>query len=128
MDQGKDYNIVYAELVNRCWDDPDFLAKFKENPIAALEEFGIPTVAGATYHVVSPDDVKPNTETDIYLPFQDKPGLQTLNDDLLDAAAGGGFVYKHSNVVTNKNVAASGDVVAYAEAAAVTVAAAVAYG
>ena len=128
MDQAKNYNIVYAELVNRCWDDPEFLAKFKENPIAALEEFGIPTVLGATYHVVSPNDVKPNTETDIYMPYQDKPGLQTMGDDMLDDVAGGGIVYKHSNIVTNKNAVAQGDVVAYAEAAAVTVAAAVAYG
>lgn len=128
MDQGKDYNIAYAELVNRCWDDPEYLAKFKEDPAAALEEFGIPTVPGATYHIVAPNDVKPNTETDIYLPYQDKPGLQTMGDDMLDAVAGGGFVYKNSNVITNKNAVASGDVVAYAEAAAVTVAVEVACG
>ena len=128
MDQGKDYNIAYAELINRCWDDPKYLAAFKENPIAALEEYGIPTVPGATYHIVAPNDVKPNTEKDVYLPYQDKPGLQTMGDDMLDDVAGGGFIYKNSNVVTNKNVAATGDVVAYAEAAAVTVAAAVTYG
>jgi hypothetical protein len=128
MDQGKDYNIAYAELVNRCWEDPAYLAKFKEDPAAALEEFGIPTVPGATYHIVAPNDVKPNTETDIYLPYQDKPGLQTLEDDMLDGAAGGGFVWKHSNIIANANAVAQENAVGYSEAAAVTIATAVTVG
>ena len=48
MGEEKDYNIAYAELVNRCWEDPEYLAKFKEDPISALEEFRIPTKSGAT--------------------------------------------------------------------------------
>ena len=123
MDQGKDYNIAYAELINRCWEDPAYLAKFKEDPAAALKEFGIPTVPGATYHVVPLDELKPGTETDIYLPYQDKPALQTVGDDMLDAAAGGaGIVWKHSNIIANANVVAQNDVAAYAEAGVVTVA------
>ena len=89
MSQSDKNNVAYAELVNRCWDDPEYLAKFKADPAAALEEFGIPTVAGANYHIVAPGEMKPSTKEDIYLPFQDKPGLRTLGDDLLDEAAGG---------------------------------------
>ena len=128
MDQGKKNNIAYAELLNRCWEDPEYLAKFKENPAAALEEFGIPTVPGATYHVVAPDDVKPNTAEDIYLPYDEKPKLNTMSDDLLDDMAGAGFVWKSSNIIASQNVVAVGDVVADAEVAAVTIAVEVAYG
>ena len=128
MDQGQKNNIAYAELLNRCWDDPAYLAKFKENPSAALEEFGIPTVPGATYHVVAEDEMKPSTEKDIYLPYSEKPKLQVMNDDLLDDVAGGGFVYKKSNIVVNTNAIGQNDVVAYTEAAAATVSVEVAYG
>ena len=103
MDQSKDYNIAYAGLVNRCWDDPEYLERFKGNPAAALEEFGIPTVPGATYHIVAPGDVKPNTEKVVYLPYQDKPGLRALEDDMLDAAAGGTFISPHTNTTVIQN-------------------------
>ena len=128
MSEERDYNIIYAELVNRCWDDPEYLAKFKEDPAAALEEFGIPTVAGANYHIVAPGEMKPSSKEDIYLPFQDKPGLQVMGDDMLDDVAGGGFIYKHSNIIANTNAIAQNDVAAYSEAAAVTISVEVAYG
>ena len=128
MDQANKYDIAYAELLNRCWDDAEYLAKFKENPAAALEEFGIPTVAGATYHIVPEDEIKPSTATDIYLPYFDKPGLTTLDDDMLDSAAGGGFIITKSNAITNSNVIAQNDVGVYAEAVAATVSVEVAYG
>ena len=88
MDQEK-VNIAYAELLNRCWDDPAYLAKFKADPAAALEDFGIPTVPGATYHIVAESEMKPSTAEDVYLPYQDKPGLNMLDDDAFDAVAGG---------------------------------------
>ena len=112
MDQGKNYNIAYAELINRCWEDPAYMAKFKEDPAAALEEFGIPTVPGANYHIVAPDDAKPNTEKDIYLPYQDKPSLQTVGDDMLDAAAGGTLISPHSNTNVIQNAVANETVIA----------------
>ena len=128
MDQAEKNNIAYAELLNRCWEDAGYLAKFKADPAAALEEFGIPTVVGATYHVVPEDEVKPSTETDIYLPYYEKPSLTTLDDDMLDAAAGGGFMIKNSNVILNKNAVAQADVGVYSEAAVATVSVEVAYG
>ena len=92
MDQAKKNEIAYAELLNRCWEDAGYLEKFMADPAAALEEFGIPTVPGATYHVVPEDEVKPSTETDIYLPYKEKPGLRALDDDMLEQAAGGACV------------------------------------
>ena len=127
MDQEK-INIAYAELINRCWEDADFLAKFKENPAAALEEFGIPTIPGATYHVVAEADMKPSTETDIYLPYEDKPKLRTLDDDMMDDAAGGGILITKSNIITNANAIAQNDAVGYSEAVAVTISVEVTYG
>ena len=128
MSEEKDYNIAYAELVNRCWEDPEYLAKFKEDPISALEEFRIPTKSGATYHVVSLNDIKPSTEEDIYLPFQEKPGLQSMGDDMLDNVAGGSFMIKNSNLIANANVVAQNDIVGYSEAAVATISVEVAYG
>ena len=128
MEQNKDYRIAYSELLNRCWEDPEYLAKFKENPAAALEDFGIPTVPGAQYHIVARDEMKPSTMEDIYLPFQEKPGLQTLNDDMLDDAAGGGFLITNSNVITNANVVADTAAAIESLAAAVTVSVTVAVG
>ena len=92
MEQSKNNNIAYSELLNRCWEDPEYLAKFKDDPIAALEDFGISTVPGAKYHVVPENEMKPSTEVDIYLPYKEKPGLVTLDDDMLEEAAGGTFI------------------------------------
>ena len=128
MDQAKKNNIAYAELLNRCWEDAGYLAKFKADPAAALEEFGIPTVAGATYHVVPEDEVKPSTETDIYLPYFEKPALAKLDDSMLEDAAGGGVFITNSNFVYNKNAVASADAIGYSEAIAATVSVEVAYG
>lgn len=104
------------------------MAQFKENPVAALEEFGIPTVPGATYHIVSQDEMQPNTATDVYLPYVDKPTLRTLDDDMLDSAAGGGILITKSNIITNKNAVAVSDAAVATEVAAATVSVEVAYG
>lgn len=128
MGQDKDYRIAYSELLNRCWEDPEYLAKFQADPIAALEDFGIPTVPGAKYHIVPQDELKPSTEEDIYLPFQEKPGLRMLGDEMLDGAAGGGFLITKSNIVANQNVIADGTAVGESIAVAVTIAVEVAIG
>lgn len=51
MDQ-KQISIAYAEIMNRCWEDPAYLERFRSDPGAVLEEYGIPTLAGVRYHVV----------------------------------------------------------------------------
>lgn len=106
MPQSKNNNIAYSELLNRCWEDPEYLAKFKENPIAALEDFGIPIVPGAKYHVVPENEAKPSTDEDIYLPYKERPGLVTLDDDMLEEAAGGTFICPSTNTIELQSVEA----------------------
>ena len=45
MDLIKTDQIAYAELLNRCWEDPAYLAKFREDPVACLTDFGIGTTS-----------------------------------------------------------------------------------
>ncbi len=52
MEQKKDKRIAYAEILNRCWEDAEFLKRFRSCPADILTEFGIETVPGADYHVV----------------------------------------------------------------------------
>ena len=120
--------IAYAELINRCWEDPEFLAKFKEDPASALQEYGIETKSGVTYHIVSSNEMKPDTEEDVYLPYADNPKTRKLNIEELKDAAGGGFFYKHSNVIYNTNIGVDTQGVAETLAAAVTVEVAAVYG
>ena len=128
MDKAKNQEIAYAELVNKCWEDPGYLAKFKADPAAVLAEFGIEVPEGVTCHIVAPADMQPNTATDIYLPYEDKPALKTMGDDALDGMAGAGWVITSSNIITNKNAIAVNDVAVDTEAAAVAMAVEVAYG
>lgn len=51
-----------------------------------------------------------------------------MGDEMLDAVAGGGFIYKHSNIIANANVVAQNDVAAYTEAGVATISIEVAYG
>lgn len=43
---------AYNELLSRCWKDAAYLESLRSDPAAALKEYGIPTVEGASYHVV----------------------------------------------------------------------------
>ena len=106
MDQFKKNHIAYAELLNRCWEDPSYLEKFRKDPAAALEEFGIPTVPGARYHIVEPDKMQPSTQEDIYLPYTPEPESRVLSDEMLSTVSVGDMVYMNSNIAVNVNVAA----------------------
>ncbi|MBO6239965.1 MAG: hypothetical protein J6O61_03865 [Butyrivibrio sp.] len=98
-EQNKQIRIKYAELLNRLWDDPELLKKFQDNPEEVLKEAGIPTIPGAKYHIVAPEDMKPITETDIYLPYTPKPDSQELMDETLASITGGDCVYTEQNIV-----------------------------
>lgn len=89
MDQIRKNNIAYAKLLNKCWDDPAYLEKFRADPAAALKEFGIPTPPNARYHIVAPVDMKPSTDEDVYLYYTERPRITTLDDKLLNKVAGG---------------------------------------
>ena len=103
MDQIKKNNIAYAELLNRCWDDQEYKAKFFEDPATVLQQYGIETVPGARYHTVEPEKMQPSTPEDIYLPITPQPKFRLLDDQDLTAVASGDWFYMNSNVVVNVN-------------------------
>ena len=82
-------NIAYAKLLNKCWEDPAYLEKFRADPAAALAEFGITAPAGARFHIVAPEEMKPSTQEDVYLYYIPKPEVANLDDRALDQVAGG---------------------------------------
>ena len=77
-EQSKQIRIKYGEILNRVWEDTDLSKKFSENPVEVLKEYGFPIKEGANYHSVAPEEVKPSTDTDIYLPFVPKPESKEL--------------------------------------------------
>lgn len=89
MDKIKKNYIAYGKLLNKCWDDPDYLAKFREDPATCLEEFGIRAIPGAKYHIVAPEEMKPSTKEDVYLYYMPKPEVVNLDDDVLKNIAAG---------------------------------------
>ena len=48
----KKIDLIYGELLNRCWKDENYLERFRKEPAAVLAESGIPVKAGAVYHVM----------------------------------------------------------------------------
>jgi hypothetical protein len=48
----QDFARLYADLVEKAWNDDQFLARLQENPNRVLESAGILTPAGATVNVV----------------------------------------------------------------------------
>ena len=48
----KNLNVIYGELLNRCWKDKSYLERFRKEPAAVLSEAGIPVKEGAEYHVM----------------------------------------------------------------------------
>jgi hypothetical protein len=48
----QDFARLYADLVEKAWNDPKFLAQLEENPIRSLEASGILTPPGATVNIV----------------------------------------------------------------------------
>ena len=48
----KKKELIYAELMNRCWEDEKYLERFRREPAAVLAEAGIPVKEGVRYHVV----------------------------------------------------------------------------
>ena len=48
----KKLDVIYGELLNRCWQDEAYLECFRAEPAEVLAEAGIPVKAGAVYHVM----------------------------------------------------------------------------
>jgi hypothetical protein len=80
---------LYAEIVQKAWDDADFKKQLVENPVAAIENFTgkkLNLPAGKTFVVRDQTD-----ESAIYIniPAAPKAVDAELNDAQLEAVAGG---------------------------------------
>ena len=45
-------DLIYGELLNRCWQDEAYLKRFRAEPKEVLAEAGLPVRADAAYHVM----------------------------------------------------------------------------
>jgi len=83
MPTTEDHAKAYGQIIARAWSDPDFAAKLKSDPAAALAEAGIDVPEGAkitSYFA---------TENEIVVLVPPKPS-EELTDEALEAMAGGG--------------------------------------
>ena len=48
----KNLQVLYGELISRCWEDDEFKKRFIENTAEVLTEVGIPIKEGVDYTVV----------------------------------------------------------------------------
>ncbi len=74
----------WAEMIAKCWTDEAFKKRFKENPTAVLNEFGINCPSNITYKVVE------DTKDTIYLHIPQKPEANLSEADLKKTAAAQG--------------------------------------
>jgi hypothetical protein len=80
---------LYAEVVQKAWDDADFKNELTANPVAAIEKLTggkIDLPAGKTLVVRDQTD-----ESVVYINIPTKPNLNNieLNEEQLEAVAGG---------------------------------------
>jgi hypothetical protein len=79
---------MYAEIVQKAWEDADFKKELTTNPVAAIEKLtgtklNIPV--GKTLVVRDQTD-----ESTVYINIPAKPAMDVeLNEEQLEAAAGG---------------------------------------
>ena len=48
----KDLNVVYGELISRCWEDEDFKKRFINETAEVLKEAGLPVEENVEYKVI----------------------------------------------------------------------------
>jgi hypothetical protein len=81
---------LYAEVVQKAWEDADFKKELTNNPVAAIEKLTgrkLIITEGKTLVVRDQTD-----ESTVYINIPAKPAMDVeLNEDQLEAAAGGGW-------------------------------------
>lgn len=83
---------MYAEIVQKAWEDPQFKSELMANPAEAIEK--------ATGHKLNLPEGKTlvvrdqTDESTVYINIPAKPNTEDveLNEDQLEAVAGGGLV------------------------------------
>lgn len=48
----KDLQIIYGNIISRCWEDPEYKANFIKNPKELMKEAGLPVDEASEYKVV----------------------------------------------------------------------------
>ncbi len=84
MDNPKTEGAI-AKIIQRCWEDDGYQARFMKEPHAVLKEAGVEVPEGLQIKVVQ------NTDDVQYLAIPAKPGAASgeLDDSALEGVAGG---------------------------------------
>lgn len=81
MTEQKKPIMIYAEVVEKCWEDEAYKTRFIENPEEVLSEAGFPVEEGVTYKVVE----APKCVRYIVLPHENtKPAIRALSKEFLN--------------------------------------------
>lgn len=83
---------LYAEIVQKAWDDAQFKSELVANPIVAIEK-----LTGQTLNLPQGKTLVVRDQTDestVYINIPAKPNMEDaeLNEDQLEAVAGGGLI------------------------------------
>ena len=70
----KDLNVVYGELISRCWEDEDFKKRFINETAEVLKEAGLPVEENVEYKVIEAE-VNEN-----YVVLPDKNVAETVRE------------------------------------------------
>ena len=70
----KDLNVVYGELISRCWEDEDFKKRFINETAEVLKEAGLPVEENVEYKVIEAE------ANENYVVLPDKNVAETVKD------------------------------------------------
>lgn len=70
----RDLQLLYGELVSKCWEDEYFKKRFIEETFTVLKEAGIPVREGVEYRVVEAES------EDRYIVLPDKNVAETVRE------------------------------------------------
>ncbi|MCC5613119.1 NHLP leader peptide family RiPP precursor [Nostoc sp. CHAB 5834] len=92
---------LYARIVQKAWEDAQFKADLTANPVAAIERLTgqkVDLPQGKTLVVRDQTD-----ETAVYINIPTKPNTEDveLNEDQLEAVAGGAGIYSMLPLITS---------------------------
>lgn len=89
---------LYAEIVQKAWEDPQFKSELMANPAEAIEKatgYKLNLPEGKTLVVRDQtDETAIQNETEVYLDIPAEPSMEDveLSEDQLEVAAGGGVI------------------------------------
>ena len=70
----KDLNVVYGELISRCWEDEDFKKRFINETAEVLKEAGLPVEENVEYKVIEAE------ANENYVVLPDKNVAETVRE------------------------------------------------